>query len=165
MPPESGLNEKIFVRRIHPHRSLDAKNFRVLMWVVAGASLAVSVPFFILGAWPVAGFMGLDVLLVYLAFRASFRSARAYEDIDVTLHELHIAKVTAQGKRRDWHFNPQWVRLERQEHEEFGLQKLSLVSSGRKIGIAAFLGPEEKAEFAGQLQNALGEARRGPRYS
>ncbi len=165
MPPESGLNEKIFVQRIHPHRSLTSKHFRVLMGVVGGASLAVSIPFFILGAWPVVGFMGLDVLLVYLAFRASFRAARAYEDVGVTSQELHLAKVTARGQRRDWRFNPQWVRLERQEHEEFGLQKLSLVSRGRKVGIAAFLGADEKAEFAGQLQNALNEARRGPLYS
>ena len=165
MPPDSDAAHPIFARRIHPHRSLSQRNFAVLMLLVASVSAAVSVPFFLLGAWPVVGFFGLDVLLVYVAFRASFRSARAYEDVALTPLELHVAKVTARGQRRDWRFNPHWVRLEREEHEEFGTQKLALVSRGRAVVIAGFLGPDEKAAFATQLGHALGEARRGQRFS
>lgn len=165
MPPDSQVPDHIFARRIHPHRSLSQRNFQVLMLVVSAFSLAVGVPFFLLGAWPVLGFFGLDILLVYIAFRASFRSARAYEDVALTPLELHLAKVSARGTRRDWRFNPHWVRLEREEHEEFGTQKLALVSRGRAVVIAGFLGADEKAEFATQLSRALGEARRRPRFS
>jgi uncharacterized membrane protein len=59
-------------------------------------------------------------------------------------------------------FNPLWVRLDRDAHEEFGLQRLFLVSRGRRLAIAAFLGPQEKESFAHALSAALGEAKRGP---
>jgi uncharacterized membrane protein len=125
-------------------------------------SALVSLPFYLMGAWPVIGFMGLDVLALYVAFRASFRSARAYEDLRLTPLELFFARVSVRGARREWRFNPAWVRFERIEHEEFGTQRLSLVSKGRSLEVGAFLGPEQKAELASKFSRALALARRGP---
>ena len=150
--------------RLRPHRSLDGGQFRILMGVVALVGTVSSLPFVIAGAWPVGGFMGLDVLLVYLAFRASFRSARAYEDISVTPLEMLLAKVSAKGNRAEWRFHPAWVRLHKVEHEEYGLQHLSVRERGRSIEVAGFLGADAKADFASQLSRALAEARRGPRF-
>ena len=108
------------------------------------------------------GFCGLDVLLVYWAFRANFRAARAYEEVTVTASELTVRKVSHRGGVREWTLNPLWVRLERIVHEEFGIERLFLVSRGQRLTIAGFLGPAEKASFAHALSNALGEAKRGP---
>ena len=47
-------------------------------------------------------------------------------------------------------------------HEEFGIERLFLVSRGKKLAVASFLGPDEKASFAKALGEALGEAKRGP---
>ena len=163
--PTSAADAVLFAARIHPHRSLTRAQFRLLLGLVATISFFATLPFVIMGAWPVAGFMGLDVLAVYLAFKASFRSARAYEDVRVTVLELLLAKVSARGRRAEWRFNPAWVRLERQEHEEFGIQRLDLVSRGTRIELANFLGPDEKANFAQRLTRALAEARRGFRFS
>ena len=165
MPPDFTGQQTIFERRLYPHRSLAHQHFRVLMLVLGMANLALGVPFFVLGAWPVLGFCGLDVLIVWLAFRASYRSARAYEDVLLTPLELTIAKVNAAGSTRTFVFNPFWVRLERVEHAEIGLQKLALVSRGRRIAIAGFLGPDAKAEFAREFARALAQTQRGPRYS
>ena len=151
--------------RLVPHRSLTPRNFRLLMTIFALAGTASSLPFIMMGAWPVAGFLGLDVLLFYAAFRANFRAARAYEDVVVTPMELLLAKVSAKGVRREFRFHPAWVRLNREEHEEFGVQRLSLRSRGDTVEIASFLGPDAKAEFASGLTQALNEARRGPRFS
>ena len=63
---------------------------------------------------------------------------------------------------REWTLNPVWVRLDRIVHEEFGIERLFLVSGGRQLPIAAFLAPHEKASFAQALSAALGEAKRGP---
>jgi uncharacterized membrane protein len=115
-----------------------------------------------MGAWPVCGFFGLDVLLVYLAFRANYRGARAYEEVTVTASELKVRQVSHRGRVREWTLNPVWVKLDRIVHEEFGIERLFLVSRGRRLPIAAFLGPHEKESFALALSNALGEARRGP---
>ena len=47
-------------------------------------------------------------------------------------------------------------------HEEFGIERLLLVSRGKQLAIANFLGPDEKASFAKALGDALSEAKRGP---
>jgi uncharacterized membrane protein len=156
---------RIFSARLTPHRSLTRANFRMVLILVGAAGLFTALPFVILGAWPVAGFMGLDVALIYFAFRANFRDARAYEDVTLTPLELHLAKVSAKGARADWRFNPSWVRLEKEEDEEFGLQRLSVASRGSQVEIAHYLGPDDKARFATELSRALAEARRGPRYN
>jgi uncharacterized membrane protein len=150
--------------RLSPHRSLDPKGVRALMIATFVVSAVFSLPFYLMGAWPIIGFLGLDVALLYVAFRANFRAARAYEDFRLTYFELLFARVSARGARREWRFNPAWVRVERIDHEEFGPQRLSLLSRGRRWEIARFLGPDQKAEFAATLSHALAEARRGPRF-
>ncbi len=155
----------LFAARLHPHRSLGRRSFRLLMMAFLSANLFTSLPFILFGAWPVAGFLGLDVLIFYVAFKANFRSARAYEEVKVTAFELRLAKVSAKGRRDEWRFNPAFVRLEREEDEEFGTLRLALVSRGQSVEVAAFLGPDEKADFASHLARALAEARRGRRFS
>ena len=109
-----------------------------------------------MGAWPVCGFFGLDVLLVYLAFRANYRTARAYEEVTVTASELTVRQVSHRGRVREWTLNPLWVQLDRIVHEEFGIERLFLVSRGRRLPIAAFLGPHEKESFALALVERAG---------
>lgn len=165
MQTEDPYSAQIFAARLTPHRSLSRRNFHVLLAIFCGAAFLTSLPFLILGAWPVAGFMGLDVLIFWCAFRANFRSARAYEDVIVTPLELAVAKVSPRGTRREWRFNPIWVRLQRKEDEEFGLERLDIVSRGQNLEVGGFLGPEARAEFASKLGLALAEAKRGPRFS
>jgi uncharacterized membrane protein len=153
---------RLFAATITPHRSLGSTGFLVLMLCIGGVSFLSGVVFLLLGAWPVFGFLGLDVLLVYWAFRANFRAARAYEEVTVTASELKVRKVSQRGSVREWTLNPVWVQLDRIVHEEFGIDRLFLVSRGRRLPIAAFLGPDEKARFARALSAAIGEAKRGP---
>ncbi len=157
--------ERLFDVRLVPHRSLSAGNFHVVMLVFAAAGVFTSVPFVVMGAWPVAGFMGLDVAILYLAFRVNFDAARAYEDILVTPLELLLAKVSARGVRREFRFQPAWTRLDKVEHEEFGVMRVALRSRGRSVEVGNFLGADAKADLAGRLVKALNEARRGPRFS
>jgi len=154
----------LFDERLNPHRSLGRDGFRNFMLATFVLSAFVSLPFYLMGAWPVVGFMGLDVLALYVAFRINFRSARAYEELRLTPLELLFARVSARGARREWRFNPAWVRFERIDHEEFGTQRLSLVSRGRSLEVGAFLGPDQKAELAAKFSRALAQARRGPRF-
>jgi uncharacterized membrane protein len=152
----------LFSAVLTPHRSLGRTGFVVLMCLIGGISFAAGLVFFIAGAWPVMGFFGLDVLLVYIAFKVSYRSAAAYEQVTMTPSTLTVRKVSHRGKVAEWTLNPVWVRLQRKANEEFGLERLFLVSHGRRLPVATFLGPQEKASFASALSAALGEARRGP---
>jgi uncharacterized membrane protein len=152
----------IFSAVITPHRSLSPTGFLLFMLVLGGISFVMGIVFLIAGAWPVFGFFGLDVLLVYWAFRLNYRSARAYEQVIVTPSELTVRKVSHHGRINEWTLNPLWVRLDRVVHAEFGIERLFLVSHGQRLAIAGFLGPREKESFALALSTALGEARRGP---
>jgi uncharacterized membrane protein len=86
----------------------------------------------------------------------------AFEEVTVTASELRVRKVSHRGEVAEWALNPAWVRLDREIHEEYGVVRLFLVSHGRKLPIAGFLGPKEKESFAAALASALGEAKRGP---
>ena len=152
----------IFSAVLTPHRSLSPTGFLLFMLVLGGISFATGIMFLLAGAWPVFGFLGLDVLLVYWAFRLNYRSARAYEMVTVTPSELTIRKVSHHGRISEWTLNPLWVRLDRVVHAEFGIERLFLVSRGQQLAIAGFLGPQEKESFALALSAALGEAKRGP---
>ena len=159
---ESAREPTIFSAIITPHRSLSGTGFLVVMLLVGGISFVSGVVFFMVGAWPVIGFLGLDVALVYWAFRVNYRTAAAYEEVTVTASELRVRKVSHRGEVADWSLNPVWARLDRETHEEFGIERLFLVSHGRRLPIAGFLGPKEKESFASALGTALGEAKRGP---
>jgi uncharacterized membrane protein len=152
----------IFSAVLTPHRSLSRQGFAVLMLVLGLISFATGMVFFLAGAWPVLGFCGLDVLLIYWAFQVSYRRAEAYEQVTVTPSELTVRKVSHRGRISEWTLNPLWVQLDRVVHAEFGIERLVLVSRGRRLAIAGFLGPQEKESFALALAAALGEAKRGP---
>jgi len=156
------LEPTIFSAQITPHRSLSHVGFLVLMLVFGGISFVTGMLFMMTGAWPICGFFGLDVLLLYWAFRLNYRHALAYEEVEVTSSRLTVRKVSHRGRAREWVLNPLWVRLVKVAHEDFGIEKLLLVSRGRQLAIANFLSPDEKASFAFELDNALSEARRGP---
>ena len=152
----------LFSAIITPHRSLSSTGFLLVMALIGGISFIGGIVFFILGAWPLIGFLGLDVLLVYWAFRANYRAAAAFEEVTVTPSELKLRKVSHRGEVAEWTFNPLWTRLDRETHEEYGLLRLFLVSRGRRLAVAGFLAPQERESFAAALSAALGEARRGP---
>jgi uncharacterized membrane protein len=150
---------------LRPHRSLKIGGFKLVMALVAGASAFASIPFIVLGFWPVAGFYGLDVLLLYFAFRSNFKAARGFEELVISPFEVLLRKVSASGEAREWRFNPVWTRLLTDEHDEFGIMRLAFVSRGHQVALGHFLGPDEKATLLRNVSRALNEAKRGPIFS
>ena len=156
---------ELFSARLTPHRSLNRTGFLVVMGFVTVVSFAAGIAFLLMGAWPVFGFFGLDVLAIYWAFRIYFRRANASEEIRVTPSRLHVRRISHRGHVVEFTFNPLWVQLDRITHAEFGIQRLYLVSKGRRIAIGSFLGAEEKESFSKALMAALQAARRGVTYN
>jgi len=124
------------------------------MSVVSGISFLTGLAFFMLGAWPVMGFCGLDVLLIYGAFKLNYRAARLHELIELSENELKLTRVYPSGRSQSWTFNPYWVRLELEEHETQA-DRLSLRSHGRVLTFGSFLSDDEKRGFANALRAAL----------
>lgn len=147
--------------RYQPHRSLNQRGFMIVMGVVAGISFVCGIAFLMMGAWPVFGMFGLDVLAIWLAFRLNFRSARACEEILVTPSLIRLRHVTADGAVFEEELNPLWTRLNRELHEDFGLQRLTLEMRGRPYVIGGFLHTAQREELADSLAAALAQAKRG----
>jgi uncharacterized membrane protein len=159
---EAGRFERpVFSAVIRPHRSLSPQGFRIMMALVCLTSIIASLPFVIMGFWPVAGFFGLDLLGLFIAFRLSYRQAQAFEFLELTPIRLLLRKVSEHGEAREWQFNPLWTRLDREEDDEFGLQKLALTSRNEHVVIARDLSPEERETFAEAFSRALSDVKRG----
>ena len=139
---------------LKPHRSLPPKGFAVLMLVLAGVSFVISLVFVLNGAWPVTPFFGLDVALVYLAFRMSYRQARQAEALKLTEDSLTVERVSIYGERRRWRFQPFWLRVRFEEKDEH-TNRLVLTSHGSSLSVGTFLGPAERRSVAGALKDAL----------
>ena len=146
---------------LHPHRSLGRNGFRVLMGAVILINLAVAGIFVANGAWPVVPFCGLDVLLLWVAFRASYRSARQYERVRLTDTDLTVQSVHWKKPERRWTFQPYWLRVTMDDPPEHESQ-VTLSSHGQSVVVGSFLSPDERAEFAKALQGALVTWRRTP---
>jgi uncharacterized membrane protein len=156
---------ELFSALLTPHRSLNRTGFLVLMGFLSVVSFATGLAFLLMGAWPVFGFFGLDMLAIYWAFRINFHRAQACEEISVTPSELRLRRVSHRGHVVEFVLNPLWVRLDQKIDAEFGVERLYLVSKGRRVSIGSFLGPDEKASFAKALLVALHTAKRGPTYN
>ncbi len=143
-----------FERVLLPYRSLPSRNFHLLMGLLGLISLAAGIGFVAIGAWPVIGFFGLDVALVYLAFRLNYRSARQSETIRLADNTFTVERVGVRGERRLWRFQPFWVRVILEER--FGESNRLLVAShGRSLVIGDFVPPSARPELALTIREAL----------
>lgn len=144
----------LFDAVLSPHRSLSPRGFVVLMAAVCAVSFAAGLGFFLAGAWPVVGFLGLDVALVYLAFRINYRRARMFETVRLTHDDLVVERVSPWGQRSTWRFQPYWLQVSIDEPPEHD-SPLTLRSHGRSLSIGHFLTADERADLARTLRRAL----------
>jgi len=155
----------IFSAVLRPYRSLSPRGFRLLMMAIAACTFALGLAFWLMGAWPVVGFCGLDILLIQWAFRMNYRAARASEEIALTRDRLLVTKISPGGRATETGFNPYWARLEIDRHPEIGVTALRIASHGARLAIGAFLPPSERESFAQAFGDALAKAKSAPTHS
>ena len=158
--PTGAAEKPVFAAELFPHRSLTPGGFAALMGVFAAICAGNAVFYFALGAWPVAIFMVVDVLILYIAIRLSFRAGRAREQVTVTRSNVHIRKIAPNGRHQDHHYNPFWARFHVDRHREIGITAMRLTGQGRATTIGAFLNPDDRESFATAFSQALATARR-----
>jgi len=154
-PAEAGADPVFFERVLLPHRSLPPRSFHLLMLLLGIISFSAGIAFLAVGAWPVCGFFGLDVLLLYIAFRVSYRSARQHERLRLAGDQFTVERVNIRGERRVWRFQPFWMRVVLEERDDES-NRLTLASHGRSLVIGDFLPPPSRRELAASLKRALG---------
>jgi uncharacterized membrane protein len=145
-----------------PYRSLGPTGFIVLMVALGAVSFITGIAFLMIGAWPVLGFFGLDVALVYVAFKLNYRSGRLYETLDLTPSQLTWTRVHPSGRREQFDCNPYWARVALREWPD-GRTDLRLIAQGKELIFGRFLNDDERRELATALKGALIDARGGAR--
>lgn len=160
LPDSTTGNRALFDAILHPHRSLGRHGMIWLFGIVITANLMIAGLFIAQGAWPVAPFCGLEVLILYLALRANNRAARLQERVRLTASQLTVERLAFRRPPRHWTLSPNWLRI--------GLDNppkpdspLVLSSHGQSVAIGSFLTPQEKLDFARALEEALRRWRLG----
>ena len=117
LPHHESIHEPIrepvlFDAVLYPHRSLSVRSAVVVTALIGVICLVVGGFFLALGAWPVFGFFGLDIVLIGGAFWLNFRQARLCEYVSLTASRLRVERVDSRGRRHHWDFQPYWTRVE-----------------------------------------------------
>ncbi len=153
--PSDAVNPTVFLDAVlAPHRSLPPAGFLIVMLAFGGLSFVAGILFVLHGAWPVTGFFGLDVGLVYLAFRINYRSARRAERIRLLSDALTVDRLGVRGERRSWRFQPYWLRVILEEKGDDS-NRLIITSHGRSLVLGSFLGAGERRSVAALIEDAL----------
>jgi uncharacterized membrane protein len=150
--------QEAFRAVLHPHRSLSPRGFLILMSAIGAVSFVAGMAFLAIGAWPVFGFFGLDVLLIYVAFKLNYRAARAHEIVELTPDLLSVTRVSAEGQAQRFDFNPYWAKVRLAQFAD-GRTDLKIALHGQEFSFGRLLNDDERREFALVLERALFAAR------
>jgi uncharacterized membrane protein len=144
----------LFEAQLEPHHSLTARGLAILLGGLGLASLSVTTMFWFLGAWPIAGFNGCEMVLAALLLRAHVRSRRAREVLLLTDQGLRILRFDENGRRQERHLPTAWLNVALEERQG-RVPGLYLGSHGRREEVARMLGEAEKRDLAEALKGAL----------
>lgn len=148
----------LFDAVLHPHRSLGPAGFLFLMLCISLVCVSAGLLFVIAGAWPVFAFLGLDIVLVYVAFKLNYRSGRQMERLRLTSDLLEIERISASGRLMRWEFQPYWVHVSLSDAGEHH-SRLTLRSHGSELTVGSFLSPGERETLCTALNRALERCR------
>lgn len=149
----------LFAAKLTPHRSIDPRGIKIVSAIAASLLVLPGIIFYLLGAWPVVGFMGLDVAALYWALTYSFRDGRRYEQVTLWADRLEVRQVSPKGEEQTQSFNPFFVRLVIERDIDEHTTAIKLRTKERDLVVGAFLNPDDKATFAQAFGTALRKAR------
>ncbi|WP_233346008.1 MULTISPECIES: DUF2244 domain-containing protein [Oceanicaulis] len=165
--PPLAEDEALFMdAQVRPNRSLPNPGFIALMIAMGVISFSAGIGFMLMGAWPVLGFFGLDVFLIWLGFRLSYRDGRRLETIKITRREIRITRRYPTGHHTQFVLPSAWTRVSVEGEGEPDVQA-RLSAMGKSLIIGSWLSPKERESLADAVRTALDDARRarGPQLA
>ena len=140
--------------RLEPSKSLKPEGANLVLVILGSFGLVISASFMVFGAWPVFGFMALDVLLIYIAFQAQYRRSDRGQEITISNDKIEIKYFKRGVCVRTILLNKYWAKLE--HFNPFNRQsKLMFSSHGKFSEIGEFLSLKEKQKLAADLKPLL----------
>ena len=144
---------------LEPPRSLTTRGLNRVMLILGSFSAVFSLGFLLVGAWPVVGFLGAEILVLWLVFQWSFRAQTARTYVRVTADEVDVRKVDGWGRERRASMASHFARVEF-DRTATGPNALRLATSRTAYPLGEFLTPRERETFARRLMQAISDARR-----
>ena len=117
--------------KIYPNQSLRPKNFIILMFLITIPAGFISIAFYLTGAWPVLGFMGLEKILIYIAFKILFYRNKFYEHIVLNNKKLNIFCNKQNKVVKKIELEPTWLQVKIEDIYK-NKDMLTLSSHGKK---------------------------------
>jgi uncharacterized membrane protein len=141
--------------RLEPSKSLRPEGANLILVILGGFGLVISGSFMVFGAWPVFGFMALDVLLIYIAFQAQYRRSNRGQEITISNDKIEIKYFKGGVCVKTILLNKYWAKLE--QFNCFNRRsKLMFSSHGKFSEIGEFLSLKEKQKLVADLKPLLG---------
>ena len=141
--------------RLEPSKSLRPEGANLILVILGGFGLVISGSFMVFGAWPVFGFMALDVLLIYTAFQAQYRRSSRGQEITISNDKIEIKYFKGGVCVKTILLNKYWDKLE--QFNCFNRRsKLMFSSHGKFSEIGEFLSLKEKQQLVADLKPCLG---------
>ena len=141
--------------RLEPSKSLRPEGAKLVLLTLGSFGLIISGCFMVFGAWPVFGFMALDVLLIYIAFQAQYRRSNRGQEITISNDKIEIKYFKGGVCVKTILLNKYWAKLE--QFNCFNRRsKLMFSSHGKFSEIGEFLSLKEKQKLVADLKPLLG---------
>ena len=141
----------VFEAEVTPYRSLSARGLRRVIGCVAAVSICTTSVFWYLGAWPIAGFNGGEILLAMVLFRdARAVSPAARAPAAQQPGACASCARMRRGATARASLSPGWLNVILQERPG-RVPGLFLSSRGQHEEVGAALGEPEKRDLAQAL--------------
>lgn len=158
--PQARLHlDEVIVRK----PSLGKRGFFILVGVLATLNLALGIVFVGMGAPPVPVFLGLDVLAVWLAFRASYRQSLRRERVRVSADVVEVVREDGDRAETVWSSPTAFTRVALEGGGRYA-PEVRLRLSRRVLSVGRSLGPRQRGELAQAIEAAI-KAARAERYA
>ena len=151
---KSQADVESIVITLWPYRSLSLRGFRIFIAALASLMGLIGLGFYLLGAWPVVGFLGLEIFIVWYAFKWNYRSGQLVETVEITPQQVDITKTDWKGHSKTICLKGVWIKAELDAKENKKC-RLYLRQHADKLEIGAFMPPAEKPPLAGALNEAI----------
>ena len=137
-----------------PYRSLSKKGFKNLMIIVSAIFFIIGIFFWAIGAWPVFGFLGLDVWLLYYAFKLNYKDGEICENLSIKKEKFMVTRSFPSGTKQKWNLELYWTKVE-MTNPSTNQYNLIIKSKEKAVMIGSFLNNYDKKKLMNKIKSAL----------
>lgn len=144
----------LFEAEMRPNCSSSRRALKVLGLTLSAVMVPVALGFSLAGAWPVFGFMGVELIALVALLHYNHRHGNVVERIAVTERHVRLERVNHWGRRENWAFPRHWARINLVGPGAPN-SRLEVLSHGRKVALGSFLTATERHEIWSSLRRFL----------